>query len=128
MTKYFKTSSFNVFPTHLNYGNTLFGGIILSKIDCEAAKVTKALIFGTECDNCVTASFDRVDFLAPAKQGDLIILEADVVSVGRTSMKISVNVFIWKGNEKEDWVKITTAMTTFVALKDSKPHPHNIIL
>lgn len=118
-------SSFFVFSKDLNYGDSLFGGKLLSEIDCEAAKVARSLIYDTGADNSVTASFDRVDFKAPAKQGDLILMEADIVDLGRTSIKIGVNVWIKRGSDRENWIEICKAMTTFVALKDGRPYPHN---
>lgn len=125
MTKHFSTSSFFVFSKDLNYGETLFGGKLLAEIDCEAAKVAKSLVYDTEADNVVTASFDRVDFKSPAKKGDLVVMEADVVSLGRTSIKIDVKVWIQKGPDRNNWVEICKANTTFVSLKDGKPYPHN---
>lgn len=124
MTKHFSTSSFFVFSKDLNYGETLFGGKLLAEIDCEAAKVSRSLIYDTGADNAVTASFDRVDFRAPAKKGDLIFMEADIIDLGRTSIKIRVDVWIKKGTDKQDWTKICDAEATFVALKDGKPYPH----
>lgn len=123
-TDYFSTSSFFVFSKDLNYGETLFGGKLLAEMDCEAAKVARAVIWQTEADTVVTASFDRVDFHSPARQGDLVIMEADLVKLGRTSMQIKIGVWIKKGPDKKDWIEICQALTTFVALKDRKPHPH----
>lgn len=124
-SEYFFTSSFNVFPTDLNHGNTLFGGKILAEIDCEAAKVARAVIFGTEADNVVTASFEKIDFLNPAHQGDLVVMEADVISFGKTSIKIKIDAFVWNGGNRENWKTICSATATFVALKNGKPIPHN---
>lgn len=124
-TLYFFTSSFNVFPTDLNHGNTLFGGKILAEIDCEAAKVARAVIHGTAADNVVTACFEKIDFINPAHQGDLVIMEADVIALGRSSIKIQIDAFVWNGPGKENWKKICSANATFVALKDGKSFPHN---
>jgi len=124
MTKHFSTSSFFVFSKDLNYGETLFGGKLLAEIDCEAAKVARSLIYDTGADNAVTASFDRVDFKAPAKKGDLVVMEADIYELGRTSIKIEINVWIRRGTDKKDWIEICKAHTTFVALKDGKTYPH----
>lgn len=128
MTKHFSTSSFFVFSKDLNYGETLFGGKLLAEIDCEAAKVARSLVYDTGSDNAVTASFDRVDFKSPAKKGDLVVMEADIVDLGRTSIKIDIGVWIKKGPDKRDWILICNAHTTFVALKDGRPYPHKITL
>lgn len=124
-TEYFFTSSFNVFPTDLNHGNTLFGGKILAEIDCEAAKVARAVIHDTEATNVVTASFEKIDFMNPGHQGDLVIMEADVISFGKSSIRIKIDAFVWNGSKREDWKTICSATATFVALKDGKPFPHN---
>lgn len=124
MTKHFSTSSFFVFSKDLNYGETLFGGKLLSEIDCEAAKVARSLIYDTDADGVVTASFDRVDFKSPAKRGDLVVMEADIESLGRTSCKIQIGVWIKRGPDKKDWTLICNAQTTFVCMKNGKPHPH----
>ena len=123
-TPYQSTSSFFVFSKDLNYGETLFGGKLLAEMDCEAAKVAKSVIYDTDADGTVTASFDRVDFKAPASRGDLVVMEADLTSLGRTSMQVSIEVWVRKGPDRSMWSHICSARATFVALKDGKPHPH----
>lgn len=127
-TEYFSTSSFFVFSKDLNYGESLFGGKLLAEMDCEAAKVAKAVIWKTEADSVVTASFDRVDFKAPARRGDLVVMEADVIRLGRSSIQIEIGVWIKNGPNKSDWIEICTAVATFVSLKSCKPFPHGKIL
>ena len=127
-TEHFSTSSFNVFPNDLNFGNTLFGGKLMSEIDCEASKVAKSIIYGTEADNIVTACFDHIDFLNPAYQGDLVVMEADVYELGNSSMKIRVDCYVKKGPNKADWLLICSAKTTFVALKNGKSFHHGKVL
>jgi acyl-CoA thioesterase YciA len=124
MTPYLSTSSFFVFSKDLNYGETLFGGKLLAEMDCEAAKVAKSVIYGTEADGVVTACFDRVDFLSPAKKGDLVVMEADLTELGMSSIKISINVWVKKGPNRADWTQICTAGATFVSMKEGRPYPH----
>jgi acyl-CoA thioesterase YciA len=124
MTLHKSVSSFFVFSKDLNYGDTLFGGKLLAEIDCEAAKVVRSLIYDTEAENCVTASFDRVDFKNPARKGDLVVMEADIVDLGRTSVKVDVSVWVKKGSNRADWIEICKAHTTFVAIKEGRPFPH----
>ena len=118
-------SSFFVFGKYLNFGDTLFGGKLMAELDLEASKVFRSLIWDTAADNFVTASFDRIDFKYPAKKGDLIQLEADISSLGRTSIKIDVTAWIKRGINRNEWIEICTAHTTFVSLKDGIPYKHN---
>ena len=133
MSKYKSSSSFLVFPGDLNHGATkstdiskatLFGGKMLSENDCEASKVARNIIWDTEADTAVTASMGKTDFLHPAKLGDLVIMEADVISFGRSSMVINVSSYIKIGADKANWIKMCDAVLTFVALKDGVPYPH----
>jgi acyl-CoA thioesterase YciA len=118
-------SSFFVFSKDLNFGDTLFGGKLMAELDLEASKVVKSLIYDTAADNCVTASFDKIDFKYPAKKGDLIQLEADIVGLGRSSVKIDVTAWIKRGIHRDEWIEICHAHTTFVCLKDGMSYRHN---
>jgi len=67
----------------------------------------------------VTASVDRLNFLAPIQVADHVILKSMVNHVGRSSMEIGVQV------TKEDpytgkQVRATTAYLSFVALDAAK--------
>ena len=115
--------SFTVFPDDLNYKGSLFGGKILSEIDIAAIKPVRRMLYNTECDAAVTASIDRVDFLKPAKLGDIVELTATIYKLGRTS--INVTVHVTKEDEFGNIEKICDAQLVFVSLKDEKPHPHN---
>jgi acyl-CoA hydrolase len=115
--------SFTVFPDDLNYKGSLFGGKILAEMDIAGLKPVRRMLYNTECDNSVTASIDRVDFLKPAKLGDIIEMTATIYKLGRTS--ISVFVHVTKEDEYGNIEKICDAHLVFVSLKDGKPHPHN---
>lgn len=126
-TKHFQTSSFNVFPNDLNYGNTLFGGKVMSEVDCEAAKAAKSVLAGTNATNAVTKTFN-VDFIAPGRQGDLVVMEADVTAMGKSSITIVVDVYRWNGPDRSNWVQIGKVNTVFVALKDGVKYEHGLTM
>ena len=73
-------------PTDANFMGHVFGGVILSEID-RVAYVSASRHSGK---TCVTASFDRVDFLAPVFLGEIVAFDAEVTYTGRTSMEIRV--------------------------------------
>lgn len=120
------THSFTVFPEDLNYKGSLFGGKILSETDIAGIKPIRRMLYMTPCDNLVTVRIDRVDFLKPAKLGDLIELSATIFKLGNTS--ISVYVRVTKEDETGRIEKICDATLVYVSLKDGKPHPHNHFL
>ncbi len=115
--------SFTVFPDDLNYKGSLFGGKILAEIDLSALKAVRRMLYNTDCDTAVTASIDRVDFLKPAKLGDIVELTATIYKLGRTS--VSVFVHVTKEDEYGNIEKICDARLVFVSLKEGKPHPHD---
>lgn len=108
-----------VLPNDANTMGNILGGKVLHLMDIAAA-----IAAHRHCRmSVVTASMDRVDFLAPVKIGDLIILQASVNYVSRTSMEVGVRVH--SENLKTGQRQHTSsAYTTFVALGDQgKPVP-----
>lgn len=106
-----------VMPQHANDIGIVFGGTILSWIDMVAAMVARR-----HCERkVVTASLDRVSFLAPCHIGDHVVLRASANYVGHTSMEVGVQVLRenpFTGHQ----TRATTAYLTFVAL-DAAEHP-----
>ncbi len=104
-------------PMDANAMGNVFGGRILSLIE-EAAWL--AALKHARC-NLVTASIDRMDFLAPAYIGDMLRLEASVNYVHNTSMELGVRVEA--ENPLTGEVRHAgTCFLTYVGLgKDKKP-------
>ena len=75
-------------PTDANPSGNVYGGSILKYIDEVASIVT----FRHSRTNVVTASIDRMDFLAPMHVGDILILRAAINYTGRSSMEVGVRV------------------------------------
>ncbi|UOF02143.1 acyl-CoA thioesterase [Bdellovibrio reynosensis] len=106
-----------VLPSHTNSLGTIFGGTIMSWIDIAAA------ISAQRHSNreVVTASIDRLDFIAPVYTGWVVNLKASVNYTSRTSMEVGVRVDA--ENPKTGEVFHTaSAYCTFVALgSNGKP-------
>jgi acyl-CoA hydrolase len=75
-------------PTDANFTGNVFGGAIMAEIDrvayITATRHAKA--------TCVTASFDRVDFVEPVHVGEVVDFDAVLTYVGRSSMEVWVRV------------------------------------
>ena len=100
-----------VTPNDLNFSGFVFGGVILKLID-HAAYVCAHKHAG---GNCITASFDRVDFKEPIYVGELVTMHASVNFVGHTSMEIGVKVTA--ENLKTNKIRHTnTSYVTMVAV------------
>jgi len=103
-------------PEDANFLGKVFGGKLLSLIDL-CAYTTAARFSGQVC---VTASFDRVDFLNPIDVGDVVTLEGYVSFVGRTSVEVTIEVFA-ENVLLRSRAHTNTARVTMVAIKDGKP-------
>ena len=75
-----------VFPGDTNHLGQLFGGNAMSLMG-RAAYI--AATRHTRSDVGMAAS-DKIDFIAPTQEGEMLDVIAEVVSVGRTSMRIAV--------------------------------------
>ena len=75
-----------VLPGLTNRHGSLFGGVALSLMDEAAGIVSTRVARGP----CVTAHINSVDFEEPIWEGEAISVHAELVGVGRTSMRIRV--------------------------------------
>lgn len=111
------TLTTTVLPADTNaYGN-VFGGYLMALID-KTASITAT----RHCrQNVVTASIERVDFLAPVKLGDIIRVSTRLNHVGRASMEVGAEVHAESRLEGTE-VHALSAILTFVALgSDGRP-------
>jgi len=104
-----------VFPNTTNHYDTLFGGTAMHLMD-EVAFIT-ATRFSRQ--KMVTVSSDRIDFTRPIPAGTIIELVGIVSHVGRTSIKVKVDIFIEEmySDHRE---KAITGMFSLVAIDEHK--------
>ena len=103
-----------ILPNDSNVLGNVLGGKVMHLMDlCAAMSALK------HCRNqVVTASVDNLDFLAPSKIGDFLILKSSVNYCGTTSMEVGVR--IDTENRKTGKLKHTaSAYLTFVAIDEN---------
>lgn len=110
-TKIFKV----VLPNNTNHFDILFGGQAMQLMD-EVAFIT-ATRFSRK--KVVTVSTDKIDFKQPIPAGTIIELTGKITHIGKTSLKVEVEIVI------EDMFSFTreraiTGTFTFVAIDDDK--------
>ena len=109
-----------VLPNDTNNHNTLFGGVLMKKMDAVASIAAKR-----HCrTHVVTASTDSVDFLEPINPTDSICLEAFVTYTGKTSMEIFVKAVAEELTTGRRRIA-ATAFLTFVSI-DGTGKPNEI--
>lgn len=104
-----------VFPNTTNHYDTLFGGMALQLMD-EVAFIC-ATRFSKK--KVVTVSSDRVDFNHPIPGGSIAEFVARVVSIGKTSLKVQVDIYVEHMYE-EFREKAISGVFTLVAVNDEK--------
>src|SRR5689334_5287562 len=97
-------------PRDTNPSGDIFGGWLMSQMDLGssilAAKTANARV--------VTVAMEAMSFLQPVRVGDLVACYGQVEKIGRTSMRIPVEVWVsrYKTGER---VKVTHGVFTYVA-------------
>jgi acyl-CoA thioesterase YciA len=104
-------------PADTNPNGDIFGGWLMSQMDHAGGTCAMRRSGG----RVVTAAVDGMAFLTPVHVGDQVSLYAQVLSVGRSSMKIMVEA--WRQTRESDAsVQVTKALFTFVAIgEDGRP-------
>ena len=106
-------------PADTNPYGDIFGGWLMSIMDSAAGTVASRYSRG----RAVTIAVDSMTFHRPVKIGDVVSVYANVIEVGRTSMKIDVAMYA------EDLLSgarelCTRGTFTMIALDaDHKPTP-----
>jgi len=109
-----------VLPNDTNVLDNVHGGRVMCLMDiCAAMSAYKHAR-----KPVVTASVDQLDFLAPAKKGDILILKSSVNYAHRTSMEIGVRIDA-ESPLTGELRHTATAYLTFVAI-DSNNKPSEI--
>ena len=103
-----------VLPNDTNLLGNVLGGRVMHLMDmCAAMSAYKHARTAV-----VTASVDRLDFLAPVKMGEIMILKSSVNYTGKSSMEVGVR--IESENPKTGHIHHTSsAYLTFVSLNEN---------
>jgi acyl-CoA hydrolase len=109
-----------VFPPQTNHYGTLYGGDALKMMGkaafIAATRYTRSVM--------VMAASDRIDFVSPISEGEMVELAAKVETVGRSSVRIRVA--LWAENLLSGGRRrAATAQFTMVAV-DSSGRPNEI--
>jgi len=118
-----KDTNFNI-NSDSNRNDILFGGKLMYEIDYCGAKLARRLTYKCDIDMVVTASIGCINFKKPSYIGDLIIMTAELKSLGKTSMTftITVNRESTKGLVEE----VCSTEAVFVTIKNGKSTAHNL--
>jgi len=106
-------------PGDTNPAGDIFGGWLLAQMDLAggiaAARAAKGRV--------ATVAVDALSFHRPVKVGDEVSVWAELIGIGRTSLRFRVSA--WRRpREAEAHERVTVATFTFVALDEAgRPRP-----
>ncbi len=101
-----------IFPGDANAIGNLFGGRLMQFIDLTGAMAASRHARAYT----VTASMDHLDFVAPVKVGDLLILKSSVNRAWRTSMEVGVKAMVEDVRGSGGLRHVSSAYLTYVAV------------
>ncbi len=106
-------------PADTNPAGDIFGGWVLSQMDLAGGVVARQR---AQC-RVATVAIDSMVVHQPVKVGDVVCCYADIEDIGRTSLKIHIQVWIIReaGGDRR---KVTEGNFTYVALDEAgRPTP-----
>jgi acyl-CoA thioesterase YciA len=107
-------------PADANANGDIFGGWIMSQMDLGAGIAAKK----RSHSRTATVAVDGMVFERPVHIGETVHVHANVVHVGRTSMKINIEVWAQCWESDQTW-KVTEAIFTYVAI-DAEGEPQAV--
>lgn len=105
-------------PRDTNGAGTIFGGVILSQIDLAGAALAREY----SCQRFVTVAMKEVEFHQPVYVGDVVSYFCRTLRIGRTSIRVGVEVWADRFSDPGEAVHVTAAEVTYVNV-DEKRRP-----
>lgn len=106
-------------PADANANGDIFGGWLMSQMDLGGAILAR----GTAHGRVTTVAIDGMVFLRPVNIGDIVTCYAQLLGIGRTSMKIRVEAWVQRFADAAH-LHVTEGTFTYVAIDErGKPQP-----
>ncbi|NJM33270.1 MAG: acyl-CoA thioesterase [Limnobacter sp.] len=103
-------------PKDSNSSGDVFGGWIMAQVDLAGSVAAVSHARG----RVVTVAVNSFVFKEPVFVGDLCSFYATLEHVGRTSMRIYVEVYSQRARHPDQAVKVTEAYVTYVAVDENR--------
>jgi len=101
-------------PKDTNANGDIFGGWLLSQMDIAGAISAGEVAGG----RVATVAIDGMVFLTPVHMGAVVSCYADILDIGRSSIRIMVEVWINSRHDGEP-IKVTEGEFVFVAIDEN---------
>ena len=101
-------------PADTNGNGDIFGGWVMAQVDLAGSVIPARVIRG----RMATVAVKEVVFKQPVRVGDILSFYSSVTRIGRTSITVDVEVFAERFRAQGEFVKVTEALVTYVAIDD----------
>jgi acyl-CoA thioesterase YciA len=101
-------------PADCNANGDIFGGWVMAQVDLAGAVLPARYVRG----RMATVAVNEFIFKQPVKVGDILSFFSRVQRIGNTSITVSVEVFAERFHTQGEYMKVTQAMVTYVAIDD----------
>jgi acyl-CoA thioesterase YciA len=101
-------------PADCNASGDIFGGWVMAQVDLAGAVLPARRVRG----RMVTVAVNEFIFKQPVKVGDILSFFSRIVRVGRTSVTVKVEVFAERFQLQGQYIKVTEANLTYVAIDE----------
>ena len=107
-------------PADTNGNGDIFGGWVMAQVDLAGSVLPARHVQG----RMATVAVNEFVFKHPVRVGDILSFFSSVKRVGRTSITVDVEVFAERFSEQGNYVKVTEALVTYVAIDaEGRPRP-----
>jgi acyl-CoA thioesterase YciA len=101
-------------PADTNGNGDIFGGWVMAQVDLAGSVIPARIIRG----RMATVAVKEFVFKQPVRVGDILSLFSSVTRIGKTSITVDVEVFAERFHDQGQFVKVTEALVTYVAIDD----------
>ena len=107
-------------PADCNANGDIFGGWVMAQVDLAGAVLPARYVRG----RMATVAVNEFIFKPAVKVGDILSFFAKVNRIGNTSISVDVEVYAERFSRQGQYIKVTQATLTYVAIDDQgKPRP-----
>ena len=102
-------------PADTNGNGDIFGGWVMAQVDLAGSVLPARFTQG----RMATVAVQEFIFKQPVRVGDILSLYSSIVRIGNTSITVDVEVFAERFRSQGEYVKVTDALVTYVAIDDN---------
>jgi acyl-CoA thioesterase YciA len=102
-------------PADCNANGDIFGGWVMAQVDLAGSVVPARYVNG----RMATVAVNQFIFKQPVRVGDILSFFAEVTRIGNTSVTVQVEVYAERYHSQKNYVKVTEASLTYVAIDDA---------